>query len=175
MHRQLLAFDVPDDTLRPTGGTGCAAGALISLTADPKLRFTDDMALPLSWDLNTNDSLPLASDMDLVMVEDRSSGTFSRSSARSVSGHRMSSSVLVVFCVPLAATGDCLGVDCMLAAASWKWSATLLACSQISATWWGDSELSRQVANSPLFSLQCNKQAQLWWRVRLKRTKSTWT
>jgi len=120
MHRQLLAFDVPDDTLRPTGGTGCAAvqGTLISLTADPKLRFTDDMALPLSLDLNTNDSLPLASVIDLVIVEDRSGGTFSRSSARSVSGHRMSSSVLVVFCVPSAATGDCLGVDCMLAAAS---------------------------------------------------------
>jgi len=153
---QSHAFDAPVTALRPAEGKTAVAGALFSFSADAKFLLTSGTSLLLVWDwdeLTANGLLALALDANTAPA-DRESRKLSTSSVCVNIGHFISADVSVASSASAATADDCWDVRSSSAALR-NWTATEFACSHSSATWKGDSVLSRRNVSSAL-SLQTN-------------------
>jgi len=145
------AFDVADAALCPADGMTAEAGALFSLNDVDKLLLASGTSLAFDWDCGTldmSDVLALALDADTATVN-RESRTLSTSLICASTGWFVSSGVSQASSAP---SHNCLDVRDSSAAIR-IWTATVLACSHTSATWKGDSALSRRNVSSE-FALQ---------------------
>ena len=147
-------FDTPDAVFRPVDGTAAGFGGLFSFVAETQPLFTASASLPLVCDIGelATGGLLAVDSVSNTTVVDSKSGEFSESSVCISSGHCISSNVSSPRSTWVP-TADEPRVVLDLSAAICRWTATVLACSQSSATWYGDNALSLRNVSSSVFSL----------------------